>query len=422
VADDKLYQIIHSDGRRFTSRLNADAKLDAIRKVLQQRNYMRADDAFLVQGAPVAEEDEPATPLSEILETNKVEVKIGHVTPDLGTTTGTTPEAVQDLTAMTEAQKMAIFDRSRVFRGLVIGADGIKHSDRDCYGWRKRREDRPDVVQGFATDYTFNKTALEIVKHSIDKADAHLTTPKGSGKAEYEYEKKLTTNKSTVTEYLLSKCVVRKASISAEREDLVPNERFEKAVSDAVQGKQKSIDGYANLLGVLNVWGYYVPLRFTLGGMVYATDQTEIKDFSEAETEKQTFKASFDLKIGDIGGGGGGEHSTTTTTTNTRYNKYQATQLQQIGGLPGLIGSAKLEPDDAKSWAVSLNAARNWEVVEYARLLPTLCLIKDASIRAICLNLIRTYRTYPAVLEYQKVVQMADYALAVQGMDDNPYS
>jgi MAC/Perforin domain len=303
----------------------------------------------------------------------------------------------------------------------VIGADRITHSDRDCYGWRKRREGRPDVVQEFATDYTFSKTALEIVKHSIDKADAHLTTPKGSGKAEYEYEKKLTTTKSTVTEYLLSKYVVRKATISAEREDLAPNERFEKAVSDALNGQQNRLDGYANLLAVLNVWGYYVPLRFTLGGMVYATDQSEIKDFSEAETEKQTFKASFDAKVGDIGGGGGGEHSTTSTTTTTRNNKYQATQLQQIGGLPGIIGSAKLEPVDARNWAVSLNAAKNWEVVEYARLLPTLCLIKDGSTRATCLNLIRTYRTYPAVLEYQKVIQMADYALAVQGMDDNPY-
>ncbi len=154
--------------------------------------------------------------------------------------------------------------------------------------------------------------------------------------------------------------------------------------------------------------------------MIYASDSTEISDFSEAESEKQKFGGSFKAKVKDIGGGASYERSQGSEQTTTTSNKYQAINLQQIGGLPGIIESAKQDAAFG-DWAQSLDSAKNWDIACYDQLMPSLQLLADKSLQGACIGLINKFRSYPAALQRQPVIQMGKYATVIQSAGGNPY-
>ncbi len=260
----KLVTVIKSDNVSKAFSLNPDDMLDKCRGILKtQFKFMNDDEDFLYDSTPVERSQEPTIPLSELIGTasKATPLHIGSPTVDLGKDGD--DRIVQSYNQLNDLQKRALFSQIQILRGLTLGPDGFRQTDNNLYLWRAApAANKPRAVQEIDNRYTFSKATLELTKYSVDKASVELDTPYGGGSAEYEYEKRKTTTRSKVTEHLLSKFIVRKIELVVQPQDLQIDSRFETAVRNAVVGHENVIDGYADLLDVLNNWGYYVPTRF----------------------------------------------------------------------------------------------------------------------------------------------------------------
>jgi hypothetical protein len=130
-----------------------------------------------------------------------------------------------------------------------------------------------------------------------------MSSPYASGEAEYKTEHSKGTSSSQVTEYLVTRYIVRKVLLQADTDKLSVNPQFSTAIIQAVKDNEDTIQGYYNVIKALDRWGYYIPVEFKLGGVIYATTTTKISDFSEAESNKEEFNGSFKAAFDGIGGG-----------------------------------------------------------------------------------------------------------------------
>jgi hypothetical protein len=340
------------DGTRRSFQMDTASKLSEIRIFLSDRRIMSARDSFLLaNGSDIDREQEGEIALSAVLKDD--ELRVG---PPTGASVLDDPDEVARYNRLSDDQKRAIFDNVEIFRGFSFNKDSFGPTYREVYSWRAGylpAATMPRVITEIVSSLSFSKAMHEVKTFSSRGTSMSISAPFASAEAEYKTEKEKTTTTTKVTEYLMTKYIVRKVNLRVTPDNFVANPEFCAAVHSAIESRDYSSETYYKLLGVLKEWGYYVPMEFTLGGAILGTDDTTIDEFSQAEKEKQEFKASFKAAFKKIGGGAAYEsaegHETVTTTTH----KYQNIQTLLIGGTAGL------EKDYSK-WAESLKPAINW--------------------------------------------------------------
>jgi MAC/Perforin domain len=415
-ANSTLIEVRKTDGRSQAYLLDPDNMLDAVRVFLTKKGLMNINDSFLISGTAVDRDQEPEIALFSIVKDNKL--TIGQPT---GGSAIDTDDGVARYNLLNDDQKRAIFDNIQIFRGLRFTANRLDKSFKDVCSWESGYTpvaNRPNVITELISNFAFNKVTSELKTTSSDSTSVNVSSPYGSAEAEYKTEKSKTTSKSTVTEYLTTKYLVRKADLQIDPLRLEVKPDFVAAVKKALKGNERTADGYYNLIAVLNEYGYYVPVEFTLGGAVIGTDQTEISDFSVAESEKKEFNGSFKAEFEGIGGGAAYSNASGTDKTDTKSSKYQNITMQLIGGDPGL-------EKDYPAWAKTLDKAIKWGLADVSKYWPTLELLarddEGRQLLTTAISLIEKFAGAPNSAKLQPFLDMRAYNTNIQVLV-NPFA
>ena len=265
-----LVKVVRTDGGSKSFLLDPSDNLATVCLSLQNEKFMGPNDAFLNQGSVVASDQELQIELSQILASGVLNIGQGTVV---------SPISGQDTAArynlLTDEQKRSIYGNIQVFRGLSITKDGFDKTFRDVYSWDGGylpAANAPHVNTELMSSYSFSKVTHDLTVFGSSSTSVNFSSPYASGEAEYKEEHSKSTSDSKVTEYLVTRYVVRKALLQVDTTKLVPTVEFVTALGAAIHGNEDKLDGYYNLIKVLDEWGYYVPQEFTLGGVIYATD------------------------------------------------------------------------------------------------------------------------------------------------------
>lgn len=329
-------------------------------------------------------------------------------------------ENVTNYPELTDQDKLSLFKNVNIFRGFCLSEkEGVKRSFHDLYQWNDGYlpEDRQPIENTLQKDeHSFSKVTHELKKMNINSASLSLSSPFVSAESEFRHEQSSDISTSAVDEYILSQSIIRKSSFNIDFGKAKVSDCFIQAIAQAVDTEEEIQARSTKLLNVLNEWGYYLPQEFTLGGILYSEAVTKITDYSMAEKEKTDFSASFKTSFGKIGGGGGFSGGWSAEQTDTVSNKYENTVIHQIGGVAGLT-------NDYSSWATSLYDARNWTIIECARLYPSLMLLSNMSDKAegerllwLCLRTLNSCLAVPAMYKLQPILNLGGYATAIEEM------
>lgn len=399
--------------------LNTSSMLSATRATLEGLNLMNVGDFFLDNGKTETEKSQESyIPLSSLVE-NKA-VTVGE--PQQPGTDG-----VDHYNHMPESQKQALFENIQIFRGLTITKElGFGKTFKNIYSWKGDylpEANTPRIVTEVNYASSFNKVTHMLTTFGSDSDSISLSTPFASAEANFKHEQGHSSSGSKVTEYLTARFIVRKVALDVEKDKLSVNSDFVAAVENAVSGYESGDNGsgltaYSNLLTVLNEWGYYIPLTFTLGGVLYSTDSTTISEFSQAESEKEEFGGSFKAAFDGIGGGGSYRHAHGSSSKTTSSSKFKDITIDQVGGLAG-------SSNDYSTWAKSLNKAINWSFASSSKLLPSLYLLSFGDAKAkstlnTCLTVLDGYNSVGSMQYLQPYLNMGQYSTDIEVLL-NPY-
>lgn len=410
---DILIKVIHTDGQSKSVPMDSEMLLRDARTFLVGKKMMGKDDIFLFKGSEVDRDSESAVKLGLILEDNSV-IRIGAAEkPQPGTESG-----VDIYRALNKGQRKAIFENIQLFRGLTFKEnDGFVKTFNDLFSWKGDYEPAvnfPRVNTSIVSSYAFSKVTSELKMMETTTTSVSLSSPYVNAESEFKYEKSKTTTQSDVKEYLSSRFVVRKVSFKINENRLAANETFVKAVETAVMSDISNRAKCTKLLEVLNEWGYYIPLEFSLGGALYSTEETTISEFSQAEEEKKEFSASFKGEVEKIGGGAAYNQASGSSQTTTTSTKYKNINLRQTGGVAGLT-------NDYAKWVESLRKAGQWDIVAIERMHPSLMLLtcstdaaRGNSILSACLRLLNENRSIQAIAQIQPYVDIASYTNVIE--------
>lgn len=406
----------NKNGKSASVRIDTEAKLSTVREVLKNCGIMADSDRFLFNDSELYIGDEADTILSELLNGTEI-IAVGRGAE----TELQKDDTMEDYRDLTESQKEDLFRKCQIFRGLIFNGNLISKSSKDLYTWSGLPALlTPHVNTQELSYYSFSEITQALNLITNNKANLALDAPFISVEAEYSNEKSKNTTSSKVTEYLLAKYLVSKASFELDVSGLTPNPEFVKAVNEAVISQDSEKDRMCNLLHILNIWGLYIPQKFTLGGALYSTEKTEINDFSQSESEKTAFSASVKAKFSSVSGGAGATHSEEKKSETTTSDKYTNITINQVGGTPGLT-------KNKEGIAASLKMARYWEIIDVEMFYPSLMLLNtahvpntDPRLLAKCIQLMNNNYHHGAVKQIQPFVNMFNYATAIENLI-NPF-
>lgn len=386
--------------------LDTSEKLSETRTILSEppNSFMTEADDFLNDGSPIQRSAESLIALSAISgEENAISIGSGA---DIGGDDG-----VQRYNRMSEASKRALFDNIQIRRGLTVDNTGFKKTFKNLYDWKNSRlpeANMPRVLTEVEQHFTFTKDTFTLETSGVQSGSISLTAPFGDAKANYKYAQEHKESTSTTTEYMTQRYLSKKVDLNVPVAYLEANLEFLAAVKNAIKDREDSIDGYEALANVLNDWGWYIPLQYTLGGVLYATKHTSIKEYSEADSESQTFGGEFKAAFDGIGGGSAYENSSGTKSESSSTDKETNVQILQIGGLAGTSNSFT-------DWNKSLNEAITWNTASFQKLYPSLMLLAGVENETLssAIYLLQRYNSYKQVADLQPYINVSDYELTL---------
>ncbi|MBT2511711.1 hypothetical protein J7I98_39240 [Streptomyces sp. ISL-98] len=364
----KVVEVVHTSGDSRAIRFGLGDSLATVRATLENHRFMREGDVFLVNGkSPLSRSDEEATRLSEVLgKDNVLHIGTPSVDPSFKR------DGVDRYNQLNVQQQKRLLGLMNAYRGRTFDPRrGMVPTFHDvCVSPPLPDVNRPQTSSEKYTSFTFSEFTRSLTVSGVQSASVSLNAPFVEAEAEYTHEKSKNTTRKTVTEHLTSRLLVRKAELRIDPERLVPDRGFVQAVAHSVDGTELELRHYDELLKVLDTWGFYVPVRYTIGGLVYATESTKITSYEESDKEKEEFGASVKAQFNKVGGGASYKEAKGRESSSSDTTKYQDTTLLALGGAP------LTSTDDYKEWAVSLDNALNWTIIEYTELYPTLLLLR----------------------------------------------
>lgn len=408
-----LIKVIHSDGESRSFALDTSDKLNTTRDTLSHapNSFMRSTDAFLNDNSPIARSAEPLIPLTSLVEgTNTLFIgQAGNIGGDDG---------VDRYNRMSEAERRMLFENIQIRRGLTVDEFGFKKTFKDLYTWADDlpAANMPRILTQITQSYTFTERTHTLETSGVRSGSISITTPWGGSEQNYKYAQENSSSSKKVSSYMTQRYLSNKVELDIKVRDLEITPSFLKAVQGAVQGKRGNINGYQDLVLVLNEWGWYVPLQYTLGGALYSTKCSEISSFSEAEKKSQSFGGSFKAAFRGIGGGAAYENASGSHSTQGGSDEDTNLVILQVGGTAGTN-------NDYKAWNDSLARAISWNVVTFQSFTPSLMLLSgvDNDTLTTCVSLLQKFNSYPLVKDLQEIIDVAAYEQELSRLL-NPFS
>jgi hypothetical protein len=393
--------------------LDTSKILSDIRTQLEGLSLMDSTDFFLENGkTEIEKSEESLITLSSIVAQAAIVVGVPQLPGG---------NSVDIYNHMENSEKLALFSNIEIFRGLTVTKElGFCKTFKNLYSWKPNSmpaANNPRISTEIDYSFTFNEVTQMLSTFGSESGSISLSTPYASGSANFSYEQEHSTSSNEVKEYLNARFIVRKVELDVSADSLVVDPNFVTAVVTAVKGYDSSneasaIQAYSNLLGVLNEWGYYVPLTFTLGGVLYSTDTTKITEFSQAASEKEDFGGSFKAEFDGIGGGGSYNQAHGSSSKTSSSSKFKDITIDQVGGLAGTT-------NDYSTWAKSLDKAVNWNLASATKLWPSLVLLSRGDQKAkdalnTCLTILDGYNSVGSLQYLQPYLNMGDYATVIE--------
>jgi hypothetical protein len=404
----QILRVDRKDGDTTTIAIDYETKLDATRRVLAATSFMRSDDRFLHDGtSPLDPTYEPMVELKALVTGNVL--KIGR--PG---TIGAADDSVKRYNTMSLADKLMLFDNIEIYRGLTVDAKGFTKTFKYLYKWKTEympAANMPRVMTEVEQFYTFTEVTHSMERTGVQSGAISLTTPWGGGETNYEHAQSQSSSSSEVNTYLTQRFLSRKVDLDVDKSQCVVNPLFVTAIREAIRGNESNINGYDKLVDVLNEWGWYIPIQYTLGGVLFGTKTTSIKKYTEASSVSTKFGASFKAEFKGIGGGAEYNNAQGHQTTDTNTNEVERVTLLQIGGKAGT-------QNDFVKWHDSLEEPVNWNTATFAKLYPSIMLLRGATGSPLsdCVALLSRFNTYPAVKDKQKFIDVRAYETQVSTM------
>ncbi|MGD1703322.1 MAC/perforin domain-containing protein [Dapis sp. BLCC M229] len=187
--------------------------------------------------------------------------------------------------------------------------------------------------------------------------------------------------------YLLAEYVRPKLILSVDLDNIKLKDDFKKKVENALD--QDEWSSFIELNHLLNEYGYFVPLEFTIGGKICA--QTEVNSQISANSQTYaSFESAFASKLNLFSSEGSGEGKTSAKSEmKSSQNMFSESdiELEFYGG----IGAAAINP---LGWIHSLNSYKTWQVIKYGNLVPIICFF-DPKLRSKAIRAFVRYSYYP---------------------------
>lgn len=411
----KLINVKNTKGQSESMQLDFNANLEDTRLILKYYNVMTDSDRFIFNNVAVNQDSERETKLSEILK-NEIELNIGAA----GSINNLPGE--QKYNSMNIDQKLFILGAHnlKVCNGLTIKKeDDVKlfQTYKKLYRFADNYAPQginPPTLLAIEELYTFTEESHSMQYSGVNSASVSLSIPNASVQANYEYAKNNSQSNDELDTYLTKRYLYKKIDIFVDPTRLIVEDDFLHVVRNAVRGFERSIDGYTNLVNVLNEYGWYIPIQYTLGGAIYSTKISKVRTLAEARMESHNFGARVDASYMNIRAGIGINHKDSSNVNNTTKTNNDSLMFRQIGG--NGVGQ-----DNLMGWIDSLDDANNWRIIRYTNLMPSLMLLHgvDSITLSNAMKLLTKYNSYSEVRSLQPHINIQEYENVI-AYDVNP--
>lgn len=402
-----LILVQKTNGMKKNYSLDLSNTLEVIRGILIDKKFMSINDEFIKNGATIDTKDEKTITLDTLVGENEEKtLLLGKIENRLKN-----PDTSVDIYKnLNISEKLELFNNIEIYHGITASTkNGIGKSYKPCIeSWNESKipnAKKPYYISQVIIDESFSEIEKSFSITNTDKVSASVDTPYGGGETSFEEMKSKSKTSKNIKTYLIGKFLINKVELEVEIKNIHLRDDFYQEILGAVEDGSE-IDQYTRIIEILNNRGYYIPTKFTIGGMIYSESSTEISTYKELKTEKQEFSAGFKLAINGFGGGGDYSHSEETSNSTSTTQKYSALNIIKKGGRTDAV---KYE-----DWTKSLNPAINWDVVKYDKLYPTLALLPNKSLIRYCLKLLNKYNSYSSVKNLQKVFKIEKYTTQVE--------
>lgn len=406
----KLIKVKHTNGSAWSVALEETQTLCEARSRLIQEKYMSAGDYFIFEGTKVSTTSEGELKLSDLIgDTNTVFIGKGCTIGENVT--------FSEFEKLSNDEKISFFNQNQLTRGITFTKDGISRSFYELFSLNTQPlTARNTVNTKIETSYAFSKVTRDINLLTSDKASVALHAPFASAKAEYEHEKETSRSTSELTEYLLSKYVVSPAGFRIEPSSMEVNMDFYNAVQAVVDSDETDSYIMGRLMEILNEWGFYVPLTFSMGGALFTSDEKVITEFAESEKDKKNFSAAAEAVFSGYGAGlsilSGGTESSETTLKQ----EFKNLLVKQIGGTPG-------NTQNNTKFAETLQYMSAWEIVDIEKFYPSIMLLRNVKINGKKTSLLKDVLEImngnyyiESVKKIQPYINMLEYVTSVEAL------
>lgn len=354
--------------------------------------------------------------------------------------------------ALTEVAQRQLLEAAGLRRGLTMTADGPAVCTRNLFDWPLHQLPVPadPTVEAQVEHLTARSAAL----HGLHLRGVHSDTFVLSAALHDD-----TPDPANPVVFIAQRFISQRVSLSAQGSQLQGDPSFQAALVHLLKDGSTTVEAAKALVGLLNDWGWYVPVQATLGGALSASTSAPASTPAELSRQAQQANAQFKTAILAIGGeevyntadSGGSvdtaseEHPSTTlpwlgassagallalrrTQKQLMKRLREATggstspqpspaslQLVQEGGAPGSLDGSK--PNSFDAWDHSLDGSpRRWCVVSYTGFHPSLMLLAGAGPDATAALgtadlLLQRYASYPEVQALQPWLDLAAYEL-----------
>lgn len=404
----KLIKVKHTNGSAWSVALEETQTLCEVRSQLIQEKYMRDADYFIFGETRVSIVSESRLKLSDLIEnTNAIFIGESSIIGE--------NIRLSDFEKLTNDEKISYFNQNQLTRGISFTKDGVSRSFHELFSLNAQPLiARNTVNTKIDTSYAFSKVTRDINLTTSHKDSVALHAPFASAKAEYEHEKEKNLSTSQITEYLLSKYIVSPAEFHIEPSSMEVNMDFYNTVKSVVYSDETENYIMGRLMEVLNEWGLYVPLTFSMGGALFTSDEKVITEFSESEKDKKSFSIAAEATFSGYGAGLSMLGGNTESSETTLKQEFKNLLVKQIGGIPG-------NTENNTKFAETLQYMSAWEIVDIERFYPSIMLLRNVKIDGKkttllkdVLEIINENYYIEAVKKIQPYINMLEYATSVE--------
>jgi len=239
----------------------------------------------------------------------------------------------------------------------------------------------PDLSLNTELSMSYNKQVHEVKKRGIVNVDASFGGMGTSVKSSTKREEEEMTYMEKTTVYMLARYEVPKVELQIDGKDLICTPDFTSAVQEALS-QSGALMQYLKLLDVLNTYGHFIALTYSVGGLVNITDEKVLESAMTAKDLKEIYSAAVETDLTAAGypiqaGGGvgvGNENMNKESVDNFR----RTIKKEVIGGDAAMV-------NQPAEWIASLGPRRNWAVTSYRDLKPTIQFLEPELRHKICI-------------------------------------